>query len=113
MADMHNRHHASGEAEHGGMSRGMMGGGMEGGSMGGMQMPPPSRAAAEDLPEGARIFVTPNDPGDLQRLQSHRPSAMPSPIAPNTHHWLDSTHISFGVVTVGVFGRQWKAPTCD
>ncbi len=29
----------------------------------------------------------------------HRPSAMASPIAPITHHWLDSTHISFGVVT--------------
>ncbi len=38
----------------------------------------------------------------------HRPSAMPSPIAPISHHWLDSTHISFGVVTAGVFGRRWK-----
>jgi hypothetical protein len=38
----------------------------------------------------------------------HRPSAMPSPIAPISHHWLDSTHISFGVVTVGAYGRQWK-----
>src|SRR5512140_625918 len=66
MADMHNRHHASGAAEHGSM----MGGGMAGGSMGGMEMPPPSRATVEDLPEGARIVVTPNDPADLQRLQS-------------------------------------------
>ncbi len=70
MADMHNRHHASGAAEHGGMSGGMMGGGMAAGSMGGMQMPPPSRAAVEDLPEGARLVVTPNDAADLQRLQS-------------------------------------------
>lgn len=38
----------------------------------------------------------------------HRPSAMPSPIAPITHHWLDSTHISFGVATAGVYGRRWK-----
>jgi hypothetical protein len=38
----------------------------------------------------------------------HRPSAMPSPIAPMTHHWLDSSHISFGVVTAGVYGRRWK-----
>jgi hypothetical protein len=38
----------------------------------------------------------------------HRISAVPSPIAPMTHHWLDSTHISFGVVTVGVYGRRWK-----
>jgi hypothetical protein len=38
----------------------------------------------------------------------HRISAMPSPIAPMTHHWLDSTHIAFGVVTAGVYGRRWK-----
>jgi hypothetical protein len=38
----------------------------------------------------------------------HRPSAMPSPIAPMTHHWLDSTHISFGVLTASVYGRRWK-----
>ncbi len=38
----------------------------------------------------------------------HRISAMPNPIAPMTHHWLDSTHISFGVVTAGVYGRKWK-----
>jgi len=39
----------------------------------------------------------------------HRPSAMPDPIAPISHHWLDSTHVSFGVVTGGVYGRKWKA----
>lgn len=38
----------------------------------------------------------------------HRPSAMSSPMAPITHHWLDSTHIAFGVVTAGVHGRAWK-----
>jgi hypothetical protein len=31
----------------------------------------------------------------------HRMSAMDSPEAPITHHWLDSTHITFGVVTAG------------
>lgn len=31
----------------------------------------------------------------------HRMSAMDSPEAPITHHWLDSTHIVFGVATVG------------
>jgi len=39
---------------------------------------------------------------------SHRVSAMPDPIAPIAHHWLDSTHVSFGVVTVGVYGSRWK-----
>jgi hypothetical protein len=32
----------------------------------------------------------------------HRQSIMASPEAPITHHWLDSTHITFGVVTAGV-----------
>ena len=38
----------------------------------------------------------------------HRPSAMADPFAPIAHHWLDSTHISFGVVTAGVFTRTAK-----
>ena len=41
----------------------------------------------------------------------HRISAMPSPIAPISHHWLDSTHITYGVVTAGVYGKRWKAET--
>ena len=32
----------------------------------------------------------------------HREAIMDSPEAPITHHWLDSTHISFGVLTAGV-----------
>jgi hypothetical protein len=39
----------------------------------------------------------------------HRPSAMPNPIAPITHHWFDSSHVSFGVATAGVYGSRWKA----
>jgi hypothetical protein len=39
----------------------------------------------------------------------HRISAMPNPLAPIAHHWLDSTHITFGVVTAGVFSKRWKA----
>jgi hypothetical protein len=40
---------------------------------------------------------------------AHRPSAMPDPIAPISHHWLDSSHVSFGVVTGAVYGKRWKA----
>jgi hypothetical protein len=40
---------------------------------------------------------------------SHRLSATPNPLAPITHHWFDSSHITFGVVTGGVYGRNWKA----
>jgi hypothetical protein len=39
----------------------------------------------------------------------HRLSAMPNPIAPIGHHWLDATHITFGVVTGGVVTPSWKA----
>jgi hypothetical protein len=38
----------------------------------------------------------------------HRLSAMPNPIAPIGHHWLDATHITFGVVTTGVFTRAGR-----
>lgn len=38
----------------------------------------------------------------------HRESAMPNPFAALGHHWQDSTHISFGVLTAGFYTRQWK-----
>jgi hypothetical protein len=38
----------------------------------------------------------------------HRASAMPNPLAPISHHWLDATHITFGVVTGAVYGGRWK-----
>lgn len=38
----------------------------------------------------------------------HRTSGMDIPEAPITHHWLDSTHITFGVVTAGVVLDTWK-----
>ena len=38
----------------------------------------------------------------------HRLSIMDSPEAPITHHWLDSTHIVFGVVTAGFVHDTWK-----
>ena len=41
----------------------------------------------------------------------HRISAMSNPLAPMTHHWFDATHITYGVVTGGVYGRRWKAET--
>jgi hypothetical protein len=39
----------------------------------------------------------------------HRVSALSNPIAPLSHHWLDATHVLFGVVTGGVYGPRWKA----
>ena len=36
----------------------------------------------------------------------HRMSSMPNPLAPISHHWLDATHITFGVVTAGISSRS-------
>jgi len=41
----------------------------------------------------------------------HRLSARANPIAPIAHHWMDATHITFGVVTAGISGDRWKAET--
>jgi hypothetical protein len=38
----------------------------------------------------------------------HRPSAQNDPLAPISHHWQDATHISYGVLTAGIYSRQWK-----
>jgi hypothetical protein len=38
----------------------------------------------------------------------HRQSAMDDPAVPITHHWMDSTHISFGVATLGLSHRDFQ-----
>ncbi|MGZ3248380.1 MAG: hypothetical protein ACXWIW_01475 [Croceibacterium sp.] len=38
----------------------------------------------------------------------HRASAQYNPEAPITHHWLDSTHITYGEVTVGIAAPKWQ-----
>lgn len=38
----------------------------------------------------------------------HRTSATYQPLSPITHHWFDSTHISYGVVTVGYAASRWQ-----
>jgi len=38
----------------------------------------------------------------------HRASGLDMVEAPITHHWLDSTHITFGVVTAGFTWDKWK-----
>jgi hypothetical protein len=39
----------------------------------------------------------------------HRAAAASNPVAPISHHWLDATHISFGVVTAALSGGRWRA----
>jgi hypothetical protein len=38
----------------------------------------------------------------------HRFSAISNPEAPIGHHWLDATHVTFGVLTAGVVRGNWK-----
>ncbi len=38
----------------------------------------------------------------------HRTSGVDNPEAPISHHWLDSTHITFGVITAGLVINDWK-----
>ena len=38
----------------------------------------------------------------------HRPSALNDLFAPLAHHWTDATHITYGVLTAGLFTRTLK-----
>jgi len=65
------------------------------------------RAVSERV--GIQLYAAPSGEPALSPVAfMHRPSAMDDPMAPLAHHWHDATHVSFGVVTAGVFGRQWK-----
>jgi hypothetical protein len=38
----------------------------------------------------------------------HRASGKYNPEAPITHHWFDSTHITYGVLTAGISASKWQ-----
>ena len=66
---------------------------------------------AHVLGDGRSVFLyagLPGEPAFGPPAFMHRPAAMMSPEAPITHHWLDSTHITFGVFTVGWVQRRGK-----
>ncbi|HEX8513924.1 MAG TPA: hypothetical protein VF688_12565 [Allosphingosinicella sp.] len=57
------------------------------------------------LSERASLFLyggLPGEPAFGPPTFMHRVAAMDPPQAPISHHWLDSTHIVFGVVTAGL-----------
>jgi hypothetical protein len=59
----------------------------------------------------AKLFLyagLPGAPAFGPPAYMHRPGAMDDPEAPISHHWLDSTHVSFGVVTAGLAVGQVK-----
>jgi len=58
---------------------------------------------------GVLLYVAPSGEPALGPVAfMHRPSAMDIPSAPIGHHWQDATHITFGVVTAGLFGNRWR-----
>src|SRR5438445_3109567 len=65
------------------------------------------RPVARDL--GLSLYRAPvGEPAVGPVAFPHRPSAGDDPLAPISHHWQDGTHITFGVVTAGVFTRSAK-----
>jgi hypothetical protein len=62
-------------------------------------------AGSYSLSSGSRsLFVyggVPGEPALGPPAFMHRFSGMNIPLAPITHHWLDSTHITYGVLTAG------------
>jgi hypothetical protein len=70
-----------------------------------------SASYAHRIGETSSVFVyggLPGEPAFGPPAFMHRMSAMDSPEAPLTHHWFDSTHITFGVLTAGVTHGDWK-----
>ncbi|HEV8269127.1 MAG TPA: hypothetical protein VGR00_12870 [Thermoanaerobaculia bacterium] len=57
----------------------------------------------------AELYLAPSgEPALGPTAFPHRTSAESDPLAPLSHHWQDSTHISFGVVTAGLVTRRLK-----
>jgi hypothetical protein len=64
-----------------------------------------SASVSQNIGPQSSVFLyggLPGEPAFGPPAFMHREAIMDSPEAPITHHWLDSTHISFGVVTAGV-----------
>ena len=70
-------------------------------------------AAMFDVPlgndVGLQLYAAPSGEPALGPVAfPHRVSAASNPLAPLGHHWEDSTHVSFGVATVGLYTRKLK-----
>jgi hypothetical protein len=70
-------------------------------------------AASYSIPVGSdqALFAYvgwPGEPALGPPTFMHRFSGMENPEAPLSHHWLDSTHITYGVATLGWIAGMWK-----
>ncbi len=63
------------------------------------------------LSDSASVFLYGGYPGEAAlgpTAYMHRVSAADNPMTPIAHHWLDSSHVSFGVITAGLIHQDWK-----
>jgi hypothetical protein len=64
-----------------------------------------SASVSQNIGPGSSVFLyaaLPGEPAFGPPAFMHREAILDSPEAPISHHWLDSTHISFGVLTGGL-----------
>jgi hypothetical protein len=64
-----------------------------------------SASVSQNIGPNSSVFLyggLPGEPAFGPPAFMHREAIMDSPEAPISHHWLDSTHISFGVLTAGL-----------
>jgi hypothetical protein len=70
-----------------------------------------SGSVSQNIGTKSSVFLyaaLPGEPAFGPPAFMHREAILDSPEAPISHHWLDSTHISFGVVTGGVLLNRVK-----
>ena len=70
-----------------------------------------SASASQNIGPSTSVFLyggLPGEPAFGPPAFMHREAIMDSPEAPISHHWLDSTHITFGVLTAGLVHDRFK-----
>ena len=70
-----------------------------------------SGSVSQNIGPKSSVFLyggLPGEPAFGPPAFMHRESIMASPEAPISHHWLDSTHITFGVLTAGLVHDRMK-----
>jgi len=70
-----------------------------------------SASLSQPLSRNTSVFIyggLPGEPAFGPPAFMHRQSISASPEAPISHHWLDSTHITFGVLTAGLVHNNLK-----
>lgn len=70
-----------------------------------------SASISQNVGPKSSVFLyagLPGEPAFGPPAFMHREAIMDSPEAPISHHWLDSTHITFGVLTAGVVHDRFK-----